>query len=148
MTITISRRHEIDMAHCLPDHDAACHRLHGHRYAVEAVLEGAIHAEPGDPQRGMILDFGHLGAVMATVLNRYDHRCVMDVDDPRYAGARKLFGDDVIGLGGAPTAENLAAMWASMFAYELGTRGGNHGLAAVIVHETPRCRAEWTPDTW
>lgn len=29
--MNITRRYELDMGHCLPDHEGKCYRPHGHR---------------------------------------------------------------------------------------------------------------------
>lgn len=134
-TVIITRRYEIDMGHCLADHDGKCYRPHGHRYVIEATVDGDV-IEHG-PESGMVMDFGRLRDAMATTLDPFDHRFVMDSIDPRVESAQEVFGhDSVVVVDMAPTAENLADHWASLL-------GKLVPIVEVTVWETPNCRAVW-----
>jgi 6-pyruvoyltetrahydropterin/6-carboxytetrahydropterin synthase len=136
--IGITGRYEIDMGHCLADHRGKCHRPHGHRYVVEATVVGPLH--PAGSEAGMVLDFAGLRDQMAWVLDGYDHRFVMARDDERMGAAVAAFGGDaIVPTSWPPTAENLAAWWGQLIASRV------DGLASVVVHETPNCRATWRP---
>jgi 6-pyruvoyltetrahydropterin/6-carboxytetrahydropterin synthase len=125
------------MGHCLPEHDGKCYRPHGHRYAVEATVSGPLAV--GGSSDGMVLDFGRLAEGLARVLDPFDHRFVMARHDPRMQGALALFGPDgVLLIGGVPTAENLAEMWARELSIILVLQ-----VESVTVYETPNCWATW-----
>jgi 6-pyruvoyltetrahydropterin/6-carboxytetrahydropterin synthase len=134
----ITRRYELDMGHCLPDHEGKCHRPHGHRYRVEASVQGVTVMRRNDPERGMVTDFANVKAAMATVLDEYDHRFVMFEDDPRLAAVSTAFGaDDLVVVPLPPTAEMLAVLWAEQLRTQL------FGLTRLRVYETPNCWADW-----
>lgn len=136
--IGITASYEIDMGHCLPDHRGQCHRPHGHRYRIEATAVGLV--QTSGAESGMVLDFGRLRDQMAWVLDPYDHRFLMARSDERLAGAVAAFGGaQIIPVDTPPTAENLATRWGQMIASRI------DGLASVVVHETPNCRATWRP---
>lgn len=136
-----TRRYEIDMGHCLPDHDGKCYRPHGHRYAVEATVEGEL-VERGS-ETGMVVDFARLKSIMESIVGSYDHRFVMGTDDPRLAGMLDTFGaEGVAVITRAPTAENLVELWAECIASELPP---SVALIGLRVYETPTCWAEWKP---
>lgn len=133
----ITRRYEIDMGHCLAEHEGKCYRPHGHRYVVEATVGGDVIGE--GPEAGMVMDFGRLRDAMATTLDPFDHRFVMDATDPRVIDAQQAFGpESVVVVDMAPTAENLAWHWG----WQLGRL---MPVVEVVVWETPNCRATWRP---
>lgn len=74
------RRYSFEAAHQLnglPD-DHPCSRLHGHGYRFEVIVE----ANETD-ERGMIIEYAELDAIVAPVLERYDHRFINDfIDQP------------------------------------------------------------------
>lgn len=133
--VIITRRYEIDMGHCLAEHEGKCYRPHGHRYVVDATVGGEV--VDGGPESGMVMDFGRLRDAMATTLDAFDHRFVMDAMDPRVDGAQEVFGADaVILVDMAPTAENLASHWGWLLGLLV-------PVVEVVVWETPNCRATW-----
>ena len=97
----------------------ACARSHGHNYALEATVRGAVDAD------GMVVDLAVLERAMRTVVDRVDHRDL----------AR-----DVPALGGViTTGENLAATF-----YRLIDRALPPGrLVRVAVVETENNRFEY-----
>lgn len=137
----ITRRYEIDMGHCLAEHKGKCYRPHGHRYVIEATAEGQVQHGIGAEQ-GMVVDFATLRDTLADVLDDYDHRFVMSVDDKRAGEARDLFGEGVALITQAPTAENLAKLWGECIRDLL---VGDVDLVNLRVYETPNCWADWQP---
>lgn len=57
-------------AHFIPDYER-CGRLHGHTYAIHAVIEG----ETDDT--GIIVDFGELKNAMKKIADELDHRMII-----------------------------------------------------------------------
>jgi 6-pyruvoyltetrahydropterin/6-carboxytetrahydropterin synthase len=109
-----------EAAHYLPQvaESHRCRRLHGHSYRIELVLEG-----PVDPLSGFVADFYDIETAFAPVLKRLDHHLL----------------NDIPGLEN-PTAENIA-VWAWR-----AVQPALPLLAAVVVHETADCRAEYCGD--
>lgn len=57
----IGKRFHFDAAHSHPNSGAGkCHRLHGHTYRVEVVLQGNVRQDVSR-QQGMVVDLGDLG---------------------------------------------------------------------------------------
>ena len=95
-----------------------CHRLHGHNYVVEVVLE----SETLD-QYGFVVDYNDLDPVRDYINAELDHRNLNDVIGPTYT-----------------TAENLARWFFDRFGPDF------PALAAVRVSETPKTWAEYRPE--
>lgn len=113
----ISQAFRFEAAHRLPNVPPThrCHRLHGHSYRVELIVEG-----PVDPRSGFVVDFFDLEAAFGPLLATLDHQCL----------------NEVAGLEN-PTAENIAAwIWDRI-------KPTLAGLAAVRVYETADCWAEF-----
>lgn len=139
--LSITREFGFDMGHCLPDHQGGCYRPHGHRYRLEVELTGEpVHA-PGDPENGMVMDFGRLKALVTEhVVDVFDHRFVMCEHDPRAATMLDLFGpDSVLLVPEPPTAEYLIMRIATVL--KLDAKVAN--VVGLALWETPNCRATW-----
>ena len=99
-----------EAAHRLPNvaEGHKCARLHGHSYQVTVHVEGTI-----DDERGWVIDFGDISAVVQPVIAEIDHRYL----------------NEILGLEN-PTSEVLARwIW-----YRLA--GVLPGLSAVTIRET------------
>ena len=132
----ITRKYEIDMGHRIKKHGGKCKHLHGHRYVIEATIEGGVVKE--GPGEGMVVDFGNVKAIMAEVLDNYDHSLCLQKDDPLAQMLRGMV--PVIMLDEPPTAETLARIWAEAISQRI------TGLVRLVVYETPNCWAEWVRD--
>lgn len=62
-------------AHYLRGYAGDCERLHGHNYRVEAVVQSE-----GLDDRGLVMDFRELKALLNEILEGFDHRCLNDVE--------------------------------------------------------------------
>ncbi len=132
--VRISRREGFNAAHQLRDASLSedenrrlygkCVNLHGHNYAVEVVVSGAI-----DPSTGYVMDLKRLSdLVTVEIFQHVDHRNL---------------NTDVAWLRGQiPTAENLAlAFWARLQPH---LQQGS--LRRVRVRETEKNWAECSDD--
>lgn len=146
----ISRRIEWDMGHRVTDHQSLCRNLHGHRYVAEVFIEGPIIDSPGDPERGMVKDFGVLKEYLQFIPNTLDHAFMVYDQDPLNA-ALALFAKHekerdfegygplrIVEVSFIPTAENIAA-----FIFRR-LKGKNINVVEVTVWETPNCKATVT----
>jgi 6-pyruvoyltetrahydropterin/6-carboxytetrahydropterin synthase len=88
MNVELVRRMTFQAAHALPrvPPEHKCRRMHGHGYTVEIAVRGRV-----DPEKGWLVDFGELGAVLEPIRRELDHRVL----------------NEIPGLEN-PTAENLA----------------------------------------
>jgi 6-pyruvoyltetrahydropterin/6-carboxytetrahydropterin synthase len=123
-------RHNIEVAHRLHRLRGKCEAIHGHSMWVDLELDGAL------DDRGLLdgLDFGEVKrAYRAHLDDQYDHRLLLDVDDPIAAGG--LPGLRV--TNGQPTTENIAC-WVGRWAASTFNKSGR-----VTVHETHANAARW-----
>jgi 6-pyruvoyltetrahydropterin/6-carboxytetrahydropterin synthase len=166
--VLISAKVELDAAHCLADHKSKCYHIHGHRYVIQAFVEGPVLDQQGAASDGMVMDFSVLKHCLETgVYDPADHGLIMDINDPRI---RIFFGDDdliedhrrhiedfgcvvtgtenwgqkLLLMDKPPTAENLASMWAGLISKILTSTGHEKCvLARLEVNETPKYAAIW-----
>ena len=147
MSIEITRRLEFDAGHRIPDHLSQCRHLHGHRYALEVTLAGAIIDAAGQPDNGMVMDFSQLKELAHLhLVDAWDHAfLVWRQDSVVLAFLEGLPGHKTVVLPVVPTAENLAAIayekLAEVFAAAYGPQ---LRLQRLRLYETPNCWAEVT----
>ncbi len=111
-------------AHYLKNYHGKCERLHGHNYKVRITVSG----EKLD-EGGMLLDFGVLKNALKSVLSRYDHRNLNEVDE---------FKD------GNPSAERIAYNIYLHLKKLIEKRGIK--ITLVEVFETEKNLAIYSPD--
>ena len=61
-----------DAAHFLKGYEGKCKNLHGHRWRVEARIQGQTLQDSG-PQSGMLTDFGDLKSGLKALTDEFDH---------------------------------------------------------------------------
>jgi 6-pyruvoyltetrahydropterin/6-carboxytetrahydropterin synthase len=157
MTYFALTKVEFDAGHRVPDHASKCRNPHGHRYVVEASV-GSKELETTGSETGMVADFGNIKAllidkvhdvldhgfivyegdvVLLTAFNMYDETNISELGSSDY-------GWKVIVFPYVPTAENIAR-WAFEQIEDdvkrMSTTDHDVWLDAVIVHETPNCKA-------
>lgn len=66
-----------DAAHLLPGHPK-CGRLHGHTYALHAIVRGEM------SRSGFILDFGEVKGALKRIADRLDHHVLVPTKNPDY----------------------------------------------------------------
>lgn len=66
-----------DAAHLLPGHPK-CGRLHGHTYALHAVVRGPM------SRSGFIMDFGEVKGALKRIADRLDHHVLVATKSPDY----------------------------------------------------------------
>lgn len=117
---------EFEAAHQINGYKGKCQRLHGHNWAVEAIIEGNELDE-----LGMLVDFKILKAELNNVLDELDHR---------YLNELQIFAIK------NPTAENLAKyVFDNLSASEIFTNSKAR-LKAIRVYESPRSCVTYTED--
>ena len=135
----VTRRIEIDAGHRLQNHDGKCRNLHGHRYAFEVTFAGPV-------EGGMVMDFGDMKAVIASVIDPWDHALHLDRTDPFYPllDNRKLA---LVLWDGPPTIEHMVKVAYHLLSNEL-TRVLGEGcdvhVESVRGYETPNCFADYS----
>lgn len=137
MAYEITRQIGIDAGHRLYlDPNSKCFNLHGHRYEIQATVYSP------SLTNGMAggVDFSRLKSVMQDVLEFYDHKLILCVNDPLadllYFN-RKEFSIKLALIDNEPTVENLAKLWFR------GIQEQVTDLHKIRVYETPNCWADY-----
>jgi 6-pyruvoyltetrahydropterin/6-carboxytetrahydropterin synthase len=116
------------------NYEGKCRHLHGHNGRAVITIEAA-----NLDQRGMVLDFSDIKAVVSTWIDEnLDHRMILHRDDPA-AGILAEMGEPLYLIDANPTAENIAKLIYDVTA--------EHGFPIVEARlwETPRCFATYRP---
>jgi 6-pyruvoyltetrahydropterin/6-carboxytetrahydropterin synthase len=109
-----------DAAHCLPNYQGNCSRIHGHTYKVQARFRtGSLDS------LGMAIDFRKAKEILRATLNIMDHHYINEL--PEF-------------LDQNPTAENIARFVHDQILTHEDT------LYAVSVWETPTSCATYCPE--
>jgi len=157
----VTREIQIDAGHRIPNHSSKCRNLHGHRYIIQATIQGNLCTTQGDSSEGMVLDFGFIKELMMIWIHEFhDHLLILWRHDkalPKKLATDcvvyfdKEFGsfimnDEILGrlliTNFIPTAENLAAYWFHLLNSKLGNKTV-FKLTKVRVYETPNCWADY-----
>lgn len=141
----ITRRLEFDAGHRIPDHQSQCRHLHGHRYAIEITLRGAIIQASGQPMNGMVMDFSEVKSLAKQhLVDAWDHAFLAYRGDrPIVEFLATLPEHKTVLLDVVPTAENLAALaFAQLDAVYQDRYGNQLRLERVRLYETPNCWAD------
>jgi 6-pyruvoyltetrahydropterin/6-carboxytetrahydropterin synthase len=137
--IEITRRFELDAGHRLMKHEGQCRNVHGHRYAFEVTLRGAL------DEVGRVWDFGTMkGAIGDTLLRWLDHSFIAQKGDPiiEWLAENEM---RVTIVDFPPTAENLAAAvrtMVTMMIYDDDEKSEVMTCTRVRCYETPNCWAD------
>jgi 6-pyruvoyltetrahydropterin/6-carboxytetrahydropterin synthase len=147
MEARISKEVQFDAGHRVPGHRGKCRNLHGHRYRLVVVLEGDVSEEFGDPDEGMVVDFGDLKDILNRIANHYDHGFIYTKNDNAVShfAITQQPGLKWVEIDRVPTAENLAGIIFNQVEEELDATWGKDApfkLFKVQLWETPTSMAE------
>lgn len=136
----VAKEFRFEAAHRIPWHEGACRHLHGHSYGVTVRLEG----EPNE--RGMVIDFRHIKALLKDLIDRLDHSVLVAADDVALIAAIRRLGGRMVTLPYDSTAENLCRFIADHLLLRAGAVLAEHRITSVSVRvrETETCYAEVT----
>jgi 6-pyruvoyltetrahydropterin/6-carboxytetrahydropterin synthase len=145
--LTITRKLEFDAGHRIPDHKSQCRNLHGHRYTLEITLVGAVIAEEGSSDNGMIMDFSDVKALAKQhLVDVWDHAFLAyEKDTVVREFLDSIPGHKTVIINCIPTVENLAQTAFNILKVAYQDRYGTGlRLHKLVLHETPNCWAEIT----
>ena len=145
----ITRRLEFDAGHRIPQHKSQCRHLHGHRYALEVTLSGAVIQTEGASEQGMVMDFSDVKDIaLQKLVNLWDHAFLVYRGDHAVLDfLNSIPGHKTVVLESVPTAENLAlAAFKVLDAAYVDVYGNQLRLARVRLYETPNNWADAVPD--
>jgi 6-pyruvoyltetrahydropterin/6-carboxytetrahydropterin synthase len=141
-TIRLTKQFRFEAAHALWNYDGPCRNIHGHSYVLYVTVRGRPITEPGDPKRGMVMDFSTLKKIVeGLIIGPFDHALMVNAGTPHLAltGEKGLFGK-VVALPYQPTCENLIHDFAARLLPALPDGVELHSLR---LHETTTAYAEW-----
>ncbi len=141
----ITRRLEFDAGHRIPDHKSQCRHLHGHRYAIEITLSGAVIDKAGDAANGMVMDFSQVKDLAKShLVDEWDHAFLAFAGDTAIVDFLHSLPDHkTVILDRVPTAENLARIaFERLDAVYRDTDGHHLRLERVRLSDTPTCWAD------
>jgi len=144
----ITREIGIDAGHRVPNHHSRCKNIHGHRYTIQATVEGEL-AESGSVE-GMAggMDFGFIKEEMMKEIDEpCDHKLILWKGETKNSTFEDLA--DIVAIywvDFSPTAENLAEHWFRRVDRQITLRSKGHAsLVKLRVYETPNCWADYEP---
>jgi 6-pyruvoyltetrahydropterin/6-carboxytetrahydropterin synthase len=140
--IRVTKRFTFDMAHALYGYDGPCRNIHGHTYHLSVTVAGKVNTSEGDPELGLVVDFGELKEITRQViLSEYDHALVLKEDAP-YSRDGFLPGHfgKVLLVPFQPSCENLLLHFHGLLSPRL---PAHVRLVALRLDETPTSYAEW-----
>lgn len=143
--LTITRKLEFDAGHRIPDHKSQCRNLHGHRYALQITLSGAVVEQDGQSDNGMIMDFSDVKALAKEhLVDVWDHAfLVYEKDLAVKQFLESMPGHKTVVLNRVPTVENLAQAAFDILKEVYHDRYGRTlRLSKLVLFETPNCWAE------
>lgn len=145
--ITITKEFSFEAAHMLSDHGGLCKNVHGHSYKVQVTVssnDGELLKE--GPSKGMVIDFGHLKALLQEKLfNKLDHAFIYDEESTSYQELKiveilRQFYLKLFPLPGVPTSETMCIYFAEKISSFLPK---TLTLQKVTVWETATSFATW-----
>ena len=132
----VSREIDFCYGHRLLNYAGKCRHLHGHNGRAIVTFKAQ-----GLDQRGMVLDFGDIKAVLSRWIDDHlDHRMILSRDDPAAAVLEGL-GEPLYLIDANPTAENIAKVIFDRCLAE------GFPVVEVRLWETPRCCAAYRPES-
>lgn len=117
MFVRLSKQFRFEAAHSLPTFptDHKCHRLHGHSFRFDVIVQGDV-----DPAKGYLIDYGDISKVVRPLVERLDHYHL----------------NEIAGLEN-PTSEVIAVWIYDQLKPRLPL------LAEIVVYETCTSRCEY-----
>ncbi len=142
--IRLTKEFTFESAHALDGYDGKCREIHGHSYRLFVTVCGEPSQEESNPKRGMVMDFGHLKAIVGReIVDRLDHSFVLRRSERTMRLAALLREEDfsnIIEVDYQPTCENMLADFAARLQAAMPQGVMLHSLR---LHETATSYAEW-----
>jgi 6-pyruvoyltetrahydropterin/6-carboxytetrahydropterin synthase len=140
--IRITKIFRFEMAHSLWNHEGKCKNIHGHSYILHVTLTGDKINAKGNPDDGMIIDFGKLKNIIKNnIIDIFDHSFIINENSPQSDKINGLSDfDNIIKVPFQPTSENLICHFAELIKKSL---PNNTNLYSLKLSETDSSYVEW-----
>lgn len=131
-----------EAAHRLPWYDGPCSHLHGHSYRMLVEVEGT------PDERGMLIDFKDLKALVGPLVKAWDHATLVGQDDRALYDACQALGTKLFVFPFDTTSENLCRYVADYLRDQAADVLAEQGITRVTIrlNETETCYAEHVGD--
>ncbi len=142
-TVRITKIFSFEMAHALWNHDGKCRNIHGHSYKLYVTLSGLPVNKTGDPEDGMLIDFGKLKKMIkSNIIDEFDHAFLISEHSPQAKEISSLSVpfENVRIVPFQPTSENLVLHFSELISKLL---PGNVRLYSLKLSETDTSYVEW-----
>lgn len=138
--VRITKEFSFEMSHLLKYHQGGCRNIHGHSYKFYVTIIGRPNIEEGNPQNGMLIDFGDLKRLInRLIVEPLDHALM--VSEKAFRGSfLEQYGGKIIVKDFEPTCENLISEFADLISKEL---PGHVKLHSMKLYETATSFTEW-----
>ncbi len=141
--IRITKIFSFEMAHALWNYQGKCKNIHGHSYKLHVTLSGKPLNKPGDPEDGMLMDFGKLKKLIKyNLIDQFDHAFVINENSPLSEKIREMMipFENVKRVPYQPTSENLVIDFAKIIR---GILPEHVNLYSLKLSETETSSTEW-----
>lgn len=142
-TVRITKIFNFEMAHALWKHEGQCKNIHGHSYKLYVTLSGVPINETGNPEDGMLMDFGKLKKLIKhNIIDEFDHTLIINSASPQAQELQNMHNrfDNVKIVDFQPTSENLIIHFAKIISKIL---PANVLLHSLKLYETETSYCEW-----
>lgn len=135
----ITRIHERDMGHRVPNHESQCRNLHWHRYKIEITLVWDVIMEKWVSQEWMVIDFSYIKTIACNWIDEnLDHWYMYQTWDEIWKLAQSMWMK-TIEVPFVPTAENIAKLLYDKFVPMFEEQYGNKlKMYKIKLYETPK----------
>ena len=142
--IRLTKIFNFETAHALYGYEGKCKNIHGHSYKLYVTVLGQPVSENGNPELGMVMDFGNLKkTVNSLIVDQLDHAILLNINTDH-----KKLGEDLLASGHKvifteyqPTCENMLIDFAEKIKHALPE---NVKLVKLKLFETENSYGEWT----
>lgn len=141
--VRITKIFSFEMAHALWNYDGKCKNIHGHSYSLHVTISGNPINEQGNPEDGMLMDFGRLKKLIKNnIIDEFDHALVINENSPQAEElqAMKIPFENIKIVPFQPTSENLIMHFADIISHTL---PNNVQLCSLKLSETETSYVEW-----
>lgn len=142
-SLKITKIFSFEMAHALWNYHGKCRNIHGHSYKLYVTLSGKPLNKSGDPEDGMLMDFGKLKKIIKqNLIDQFDHAFVINENSPqaKELNDMQIPFENIKKVHFQPTSENLIIHFAERIV-QLLPEGVQ--LFSLKLSETDTSYVEW-----
>lgn len=141
--VRVTKEFSLDMAHALYAYPGPCRHIHGHTYHLSVTLRGKVKQIKGDPEDGMVMDFGRLKKIVQEeIMQHYDHALILKNESATLIQEEAARDMKWMLTIEQPTCENLLLRFRRLLMDAL-KKEKEVELVHLRLRETPTSYSEW-----